>query len=77
MGMSRRVGSSPMGKRTEELRTRTDPETKDALRAKAAGYGMTENEFLEFIVQVNVFGLDHVLSLHRRRLEAAAENGAD
>lgn len=77
MVMSRRAGSSPMGKRTEELRTRTDPDTKDALRAKAAGYGMTENEFLEFIVQVNVFGLDHVLSLHRRRLEAAASNGTD
>ena len=46
MGMTRRVGSSPMGKRTEELRTRTDPETKDALRAKASAHGMTENEFL-------------------------------
>ncbi len=77
MALSRRIGSSPFGKRSEELRTHTDFATKEALRAKAAANGMSENEFLEFIVQVNVFGLDHVVSLHRRRLEAAAENGQE
>lgn len=75
MGLSRRPGSSPLGKRTEELRTRTDPDTKDAFRAKAAAHGMSETEALEFVAQVWAFGLDHVVSLHRRRLEAAAQNG--
>ncbi len=75
--MSRRAGSSPLGKRTAILRTMTDPLTKEMFAAKATKHGMTESEAVEFVCQVWVYGIKRFVNMHAERLERAAIIGQE
>lgn len=75
MGLSRRPGRSPLGKRTAELRTMTDMTTRADLDAKAMSLGLSHSEAVELACQIWVYGQQHVVNLHLSRIEEACEIG--
>ncbi|WP_312531343.1 hypothetical protein [Comamonas sp.] len=56
------------GKKTEKLESRISDELKELARRKWMDEGFqSESEYLEFVVAVDVCGVDHVRSLIQQR----------
>ena len=56
-------------KRTSRIEARVTDETKFDLARKCRELGMTESQFLERLVEVSLYGVEHVLSIERERIE--------
>lgn len=56
------------GKRTERIESRVTDELKDALRRRCNDLGMTESDFIERLVAVSIFGVEHVQMVEEQRL---------
>lgn len=69
---SRNGTSSPLGKRTEEVRAKVTGEIKDALGKACRDVGMSESEFLSVLLEVRFGGLDHAAKLHTDRIKLVA-----
>ena len=54
-------------KRSARIEARVTDETKMELARKCHELGMTESEFLERLVEVSLYGAEHVLSVERER----------
>ncbi len=54
-------------KRSSRIEARVTDETKLELARKCHALGMTESEFLERLVEVSLYGAEHVLSVERER----------
>lgn len=73
--LSRNGVSSPLGKRTEEIRAKVTAEIKDALLVACRDVGMSESEFLSVLLEVRFGGIDHAAKLHADRIKAVAGMG--
>lgn len=75
---SRSGRSSLYGKRTEDARTKLAAATKEALRAlwSALDYP-NESEFLADLIESRVHGVDHIMSVQRKRVLAVAGIGQE
>lgn len=59
---------SPMGgKRTAKAEARITEETKEAMRRKCHELGITESDYLDRLICVSLYGIDHVLNVERQR----------
>jgi hypothetical protein len=59
---------SPMGgKRTAKAEARITEETKEAMRRKCHELGITESDYLDRLICVSLYGIDHVLNVERHR----------
>lgn len=54
-------------KRSSRVETRVTDETKFELARKCHELGMTESQFVERLVEVSLYGAEHVLSVERER----------
>lgn len=62
------------GKKTAKMELRVSDELKEAARRKWMDVGFqSESEYLETLVSIDVFGLEHVRMLHDRRLRAVCQ----
>lgn len=73
--LSRNGTSSPLGKRSEEVRAKVTAEIKDALARACREVGMSESEFLSVLLEVRFGGIDHAAKLHADRIKAVAGIG--
>lgn len=69
--------SSTSSKLTAEMRTAVDEETKDEFVRLASSEGMTVSEYLRDMVMIHVHGRNHLLRIHKARLDRMAGIGAD
>jgi ERCC4-type nuclease len=67
----------PLGKRTEELRTRVDEETLEELNRRARAEGMGLSEWLALKLMIEVHGIESVTSLYVNRLNRIAGIGKE
>jgi len=76
--MSRSRGSSGLGGRTPDIRTKVPPEIEEDLRrmSREAGYG-SMSEYICDVLMVHARGLEEIAKLHMRRLECAARKGQE
>ena len=59
---------SPMpGKRTSEVKARVTDELKFDLARKCHELGITESDYIDRLLCVSLYGLDHVLELDRKK----------
>ena len=73
--LARSAGSDLFGKVDDALpEVRVNGDVREAVRRKAASVGMNETEFLRNLVYVNLYGIDHVLSLQAERLKSTMVN---
>lgn len=56
------------GKRNSRVEACVTDETKLALTSKAHSLGMTESAYIERLIELSLFGVDHVLSVERERI---------
>lgn len=70
--LSRNGVSSPLGKRTEEVRAKVTGEIKDKLSQACRDVGMSESEFLSVLLEVRFGGIDHAAKLHTDRIRVVA-----
>lgn len=56
-------------KRTARIEARVTDETKFDLVRRCRELGMNESQFLERLVEVSLYGVEHVLSIERERIE--------
>lgn len=59
--------SSLGGNRTEKIESRVTHDMKLDLRRRCNDLGMSESEYLERLVAVAIYGIDHVLECERTR----------
>jgi hypothetical protein len=55
-------------KRSARIETRVTDETKLDLARKCHELGMNESQFLEVLVEVSLYGAEHLLSIERDRI---------
>lgn len=68
--------SSPLGKAEHENKTRL-PEVTDAeLRARAAAAGRPVGEYMRDLINVHLYGVEHLVSVYREYLEGLSLNRA-
>lgn len=65
------------GKCTETIKTRISARMLADLQTRAHSLGLTDAELLREIIAVSLYGVDHVASMHRERLMAAAGLGPE
>ncbi|WP_213956309.1 hypothetical protein [Variovorax sp. dw_954] len=65
------------GKRTAKCEARITDDTKFALERRAHELGMTVSDFIERLLTVTLFGLDHVLSIEQERTRKVMGLSAD
>lgn len=56
------------GKRTARIEARVTDETKFALAQRCHQIGVTESDFIANLVELSIFGYEHVASIHQERL---------
>lgn len=56
------------GKRTARIEARVTDETKFALAQRCHQIGITESDFITNLVELSLFGYEHVASIHQDRL---------
>lgn len=69
---SRSPNSPMLGKASREVKFRIDEDTGDLLQKKADRLGLTLSEYLRERSYIDVYGIDHVQSMAKRRLEMVA-----
>lgn len=74
-GNARNPTSDLFGKLDDELpQVRINSDALLEVKRKAAANDMTLSEYIRTRLYVDVFGLDHVLSLHEQRIRRATGN---
>lgn len=56
-------------KRSSRIEARVTDETKMDLARRCRELGMNESQFIEQLVEVSLYGIDHLLSIERERIE--------
>jgi len=56
-------------KRTARIEARVTDETKMDLARRCRELGLNESQFIEQLVEVSLYGIDHLLSIERERIE--------
>jgi len=56
------------GKRSAQVEARVHDETKLDLARRCHELGITESEYLQQLVEVSLYGMDHVMNMHQKRL---------
>lgn len=56
------------GKRSAKIEARIHDETKFDLTRKCHELGISESEYLAHLVEVSLYGADHVLRMHQQRV---------
>lgn len=75
---SRSSGANIFGKLTVDIgKVKVSEATGDGLQAKASAAGMSVLEYVRLILDINVHGLDAVLSLQEQRLRMVAGIGKE
>lgn len=59
-------------KKLQVLRTRVAPEEAEAIRARAAGDGMTVSEWLRLLARIGLRGVDGAASIEQERVRRVA-----
>ena len=54
-------------KRSSRIEARVTDETKEELARRCRALGMNESQFIERLVEVSLYGIEHVLSVERER----------
>lgn len=65
------------GKRTNKCEAKITDEMKFALERRAHELGMTISDYLERLLAVNLYGIDHVLNVERERTTKVIGLSAD
>lgn len=60
------------GKKTAEVKARTSDELKFALQRRCHQLGVTESEYIDRLLAISLFGIEHVNSLEQERTRAVA-----
>lgn len=60
------------GKKTSDVKARITDETKFALQRRCNELGMTESEYVDKLINISLFGLDHVVTSERERTKKVA-----
>jgi hypothetical protein len=60
------------GKKSAEIKARTSDELKFALQRRCHELGMTESEYIDRLVAVSLFGIEHVNSVEQERTKKVA-----
>lgn len=60
------------GKKTAEIKARTSDEIKFALQHRRHQLNMTESEYIDRLVAMSLFGVEHVLSVEQQRTKLVA-----
>lgn len=60
------------GKKTAEIKARTSDELKFALQRRCHELGMTESEYIDRLVAVSLFGIEHVNTVEQERTKRVA-----
>lgn len=60
------------GKKTSDVKARITDETKLALQRRCNELGMTESEYVDKLINISLFGLDHVVASERERTQKVA-----
>lgn len=55
------------GKRNSKAEARITDETKEDLRRRCNELGMTESDYIDRLICVSLYGIDHVLNLEQQR----------
>lgn len=55
------------GKRTAKAEARVTDDTKEALRRKCHELDMSESDYIDRLICISLYGLDHVLNVERQR----------
>ncbi|MFP4895160.1 hypothetical protein [Paraburkholderia sp. EG304] len=76
-GMARGTTSNAIGKLTAEVKTKIPEDEKEALERIAFEAGLNVAEFLREMIMIRIHGRDHVVRLHRARLNVVAGIGPD
>ena len=53
------------GKRTEKAEARINYQTKSDLQRKCHELGISESDYIDRLIHVSLYGIDHVLSLQQ------------
>ncbi len=56
------------GKRSAKIEARVHDETKFELARKCHTLGISESEYLAHLVEVSLYGAEHVLRMHQARI---------
>ena len=65
------------GKRTNKCEAKITDEMKFALECRAHELGMTISDYIERLLAVNLYGIDHVLNVERERTAKVIGLSAD
>lgn len=57
------------GKRTDRIESRVTDEMKLDLKRRCNHLGMTESDYIERLVAVSLYGIEHVQMIERTRIE--------
>lgn len=57
------------GKRTDRIESRVTDELKLDLKKRCNQLGMTESDYIERLVAVSLYGIEHVQMIERKRIE--------
>lgn len=60
------------GKKSSDVKARITDETKFALQRRCNELGMTESEYVDKLICISLFGLDHVVASERERTTKVA-----
>jgi hypothetical protein len=64
-------GRSMLGsKKTSDVKARITDESKFALQRRCHELGVSESEYVSHLIEVSLFGLDHVEMMRREQLNA-------
>lgn len=57
------------GKRNSKAEARVTDDTKELLRRKCTELGMTESDYIDRLICVSLYGIEHVLNVERQRTQ--------
>lgn len=60
------------GKKSSEIKARVSDETKLTLQRKCHELGITESEYLDKLVNISLFGIDHVMEIEQDKANTIA-----
>lgn len=61
------------GKKTADVKARITDETKFELQRRCHRLGVSESEYVSHLIEVSLFGLEHVEMVRRQQLAAVVE----
>lgn len=61
------------GKKTSDVKSRISDEVKYELQRRCHELGVSESEYVSHLIEVSLFGLDHVQTVRHQQLAAVVE----